>query len=87
MALPDDQAKRLKEQADDLDKQAEKKKGREKEAFKAAAKLLRDPGLKKGLDAQYDEADAEAITRPVDFFRKHGADLPEGVDIRHREGG
>jgi hypothetical protein len=84
MPLPDDQKKRLDEQADDLRAQAGKHSGRDKEGYEHAAKLLKDQGFRKGLDALHDAPDAEALSDPRAFFKKHGADIPEGLDIRHK---
>jgi hypothetical protein len=86
--LEDEQKKRLDDQAKDLDDKAEHRPGTEKEAFKAAAKLLRDRGLRKGLDDFHDDGkDPEAFSRPVAYFRKKGADVPEGIDVRYQARG
>ena len=84
MPLPDDQKQRLDEQASHLDEEAGQHSGREKEAFEHAAKLLRDDGFRTALDALHDSPDHEAFTDPRKFFKKHGATLPEGLDIKHK---
>jgi hypothetical protein len=87
MPLPDDQKKRLDEQAEHLREEAGKHSGRDKEGYEHAAKLLQDQGFRRGLDAVHDAPDPEALSNPRAFFRKHGADIPEGLDIRHKEKG
>jgi hypothetical protein len=44
--------------------------------------------LRKGLDDFHDDGkDPEAFSRPVAYFRKKGADVPEGIDVRYQARG
>jgi hypothetical protein len=88
MPRPDDQRAALRHQARTLESQAKYKTDpQEARAFRAGAKLLRDPGFERGLDEVYDKkGDDRARTDPKGFFRDRGADVPDETEFRFIEG-